>query len=237
MKRLVVVVLISLFVIAGTAHSFALVATPGSDASALDARMAKLEQQTAEAKSAGDNAWMMTCAALVLMMTGPGLALFYGGLVRKKNVLATMMQSFSMMAIISVLWALVGYSLSFGAGNSIIGNLHHAFLQGVGSAPDADYAATIPAQTFMIYQLMFAIITPALITGAFAERMKFGAMVVFMVLWSLIVYFPMAHMVWGKGGLLNAALGGRIPTLDFAGGTVVHITSGVSALVCAWYLG
>lgn len=236
MKRLLLVLLLSCFVLSAAAQSFALV-TSDSAASAAEERLAKLEQQTADAKSAGDNAWMLTSAALVLMMTGPGLALFYGGLVRKKNVLGTMMQSFSMMAIISVLWALVGYSLCFSAGNSFIGSLHHVFLRGVGGAPDATYAATIPAQTFMIYQLMFAIITPALITGAFAERMKFGAMAVFMVLWSLIVYFPMAHMVWGKGGLLNAALNGLIPTLDFAGGTVVHITSGVSALVCAWYLG
>ena len=200
-------------------------------------RLAKLEQQVADAKNSADNAWMMTCAALVLLMTGPGLALFYGGLVRKKNVLATMMQSFAMMAIITVLWALVGYSLAFGPGNSFIGGLHNIFLRGVGPQPDADYAATIPQQTFMVYQLMFAIITPALITGAFAERMKFSAMALFMVLWSLLVYDPMAHMVWGKGGVLNAALGGRFPTLDFAGGTVVHITSGVSALVCALYLG
>ncbi len=178
---------------------------------------------------------MLTCAALVLLMTGPGLALFYGGLVRKKNVLATMMQSFAMMAIITVLWALVGYSLAFGPGNSFIGGLHNIFLRGVGPQPDADYAATIPQQTFMVYQLMFAIITPALITGAFAERMKFSAMALFMV--PLLVYVPMAHMVWGKGGVLNAALGGHFPTLDFAGGTVVHITSGVSALVCALYLG
>jgi Amt family ammonium transporter len=200
-------------------------------------RMAKLEQQVTEARSAGDNAWMLMCSALVLMMTGPGLALFYGGLVRKKNVLSTMMQSFALMAIITVLWAIIGYSLCFSPGSSVLGSLQHAFLHGVGGAPDADYAATIPQQTFMIYQLMFAIITPALITGAFAERMKFSAMVVFMVLWSLIVYCPMAHMVWGKGGLLNAALGGYFPTLDFAGGTVVHITSGISALICARYLG
>jgi Amt family ammonium transporter len=200
-------------------------------------RIAQVEQQLAEARNSGDNAWMLMCAALVLLMTGPGLALFYGGLVRKKNVLGTMMQSFSMMAIVTVLWALVGYSLCFGAGSGVIGGLQHVFLRGVGGAPDADYAATIPQQTFMIYQLMFAIITPALITGAFAERMKFGAMVLFMILWSLLVYAPMAHMVWGKGGILNASLGGVIPTLDFAGGTVVHITSGVSALVCAAYLG
>ncbi len=200
-------------------------------------RIAKLEQQVADAKGSADNAWMLMCAALVLMMTGPGLALFYGGLVRKKNVLGTMMQSFAMMAIVTVLWAIVGYSLAFAPGSSFIGNLSRAFLHGVGAQPDADYAATIPQQTFMIYQLMFAIITPALITGAFAERMKFSAMALFMVLWSLLVYCPMAHMVWGKGGFLNAAQGGRFPTLDFAGGTVVHVTSGVSALVCAAYLG
>jgi ammonium transporter, Amt family len=158
-------------------------------------------------------------------------------LVRKKNVLATMMQSFAMMAIVTVLWALVEYSLAFSTGNSFIGGLHNLFLRGVGGQPDPDYAATIPLQTFMVYQLMFAVITPALITGAFAERMKFSAMALFMILWSMLVYAPMAHMVWGKGGLLNAALGGRFPTLDFAGGTVVHITSGVSALVCAIYLG
>ncbi|HST09130.1 MAG TPA: ammonium transporter [Terriglobales bacterium] len=200
-------------------------------------RLTKLEQATADAKSSADNAWMLTSSALVLMMTGPGLALFYGGLVRKKNVLATMVQSFAMMAVITILWALLSYSLAFGSGGSFIGGLHNLFLRGVGAQPDADYAATIPLQTFMVYQLMFAIITPALITGAFAERMKFSAMLAFMVLWSLIVYSPMAHMVWGKGGLLNASLGGKFPCLDFAGGTVVHVTSGVSALVCALYLG
>jgi len=200
-------------------------------------RLAKLEQQAAEAKGSADNAWMLTSAALVLMMTGPGLALFYGGLVRKKNVLGTMMQSFALMALVTVLWGLFSYSFAFGPGNSFFGGFHNLFLNGVADKPDADYAATIPAQTFMVYQLMFAIITPGLIAGAFAERMKFSAMVVFTILWSIIVYDPMAHMVWGKGGLLNASLGGRFPTLDFAGGTVVHITSGVSALVCALYLG
>jgi len=208
-------------------------AAGGSD----NARLAKLEQTAADAKGSADNAWMLTSSALVLMMTGPGLALFYGGLVRKKNVLGTMVQSFAMMAVITILWALVSYSLAFGSGGSFIGGLHNLFLRGVGPQPDADYAATIPLQTFMVYQLMFAIITPALITGAFAERMKFSAMLAFMILWSLIVYCPMAHMVWGKGGLLNASLGGKFPCLDFAGGTVVHVTSGVSALVCALYLG
>ena len=208
-----------------------------SSASDQSVRLARLEQQAADAKSSADNAWMLTSSALVLMMTGPGLALFYGGLVRKKNVLGTMMQSFALMAVVTVLWGLFSFSLSFGSGSSFIGGLHNVFLHRVGATPDPDYSRTIPLQTFMVYQLMFAIITPGLIAGAFAERMKFSAMLVFMILWSVLVYDPMAHMVWGKGGLLNAALGGRFPTLDFAGGTVVHVTSGVSALVCALYLG
>jgi Amt family ammonium transporter len=203
----------------------------------LQDKIARLEQQVQEARGAGDNAWMLVSSALVLMMTGPGLALFYGGLVRKKNVLGTFMQSFILMALVTVIWGVCGYSLAFHSGNRFIGGLGYSFLRGVGAAPNPDYAATIPQQTFMIYQLMFAIITPALITGAFAERMKFSALCLFTSLWSLVVYTPMAHMVWGKGGLLNASLGGAIPTLDFAGGTVVHITSGVSALVCALYLG
>jgi Amt family ammonium transporter len=203
----------------------------------VDAKLAILQASSQAAQSAGDNAWMLVCAALVLMMTGPGLALFYGGLVRPKNVLSTMMHSFILMAVVTVLWAVYGYSLAFGQGNSFIGGLQYLFLNGVGNAPNTDYAATIPQQTFMIYQLMFAIITPALISGAFAERIKFSAMLLFTVLWTTFVYFPMAHMVWGKGGLLNAFAGGVIPCFDFAGGTVVHITSGVSALVCALYLG
>jgi len=207
-----------------------------SAAPATQAQIAQLQQQVQSAQMNADNSWMLTSAALVLLMTGPGLALFYGGLVRSKNVLGTMMQSFAMMGLITVLWAVLGYSLAFAHGNAFIGGLDHIFLRGVGVAPNADYAATIPEQTFMVYQLMFAIITPALITGAFAERMKFSAMAVFLTLWSLLVYSPMAHMVWGAGGLLNAA-GGKFPALDFAGGTVVHITSGVSALVTALYLG
>jgi ammonium transporter, Amt family len=231
---LVIAVLILTLAQAVCAQTGGVSPSPSTDT---NARLAKLEQQTADAKSSADNAWMLTSAALVLMMTGPGLALFYSGLVRKKNVLGTMMQSFALMAVITVLWGLFSYSLAFGSGNSFIGGFQNLFLKGVGAAPDSDYAATIPAQTFMVYQLMFAIITPGLIAGAFAERMKFSAMLVFMVLWSIIVYDPMAHMVWGKGGLLNASLGGKFPTLDFAGGTVVHVTSGVSALVCALYLG
>jgi ammonium transporter, Amt family len=234
-RKTLFVGMLTAFMLIGMAHSVC--AQTAATQADLGERLAKLEQQTADAKSSADNAWMLTSSALVLMMTGPGLALFYAGLVRKKNVLGTMMQSFALMVVITVLWALFSYSFSFGSGNGFIGGFEHIFLRGVGAAPDTDYAPTIPAQTYMVYQLMFAIITPALIAGAFAERMKFSAMLLFTILWSMIVYDPMAHMVWGKGGFLNAALGGRFPTLDFAGGTVVHITSGVSALVCALYLG
>jgi Amt family ammonium transporter len=235
-----VVVLLAACFAAGVAT-----AQPSGQANAATAdRLAALEKSSAAqaaaiaaAQSAGDNAWMLASSALVLLMSGPGLALFYGGLVRRKNVLGTMMQTFAMMGVITVLWGLVTYSLAFGEGSAFIGGLHNVFLRGVGLQPDPKYAATIPLQTFMIFQLMFAIITPALITGAFAERMKFSAMLVFMVLWAILVYSPMAHMVWGKGGLLNASLGGRFPCLDFAGGTVVHVTSGVSALITALYLG
>ncbi len=203
---------------------------------ATQAQVAALQQAIRDAQSSGDNAWVLVSAALVLMMTAPGLVLFYGGLVRRKNILATMMQSFAMMGLITVLWAVVGYSLAFGAGNGFIGGFEHAFLRGVGLDPNPNYGGTIPEQTFMVYQLMFAIITPALITGAFAERVKFSSMAVFLVFWSLVVYCPLAHMIWGVGGILNIT-GGRWPVLDFAGGTVVHISSGVSALVCALYLG
>ena len=210
--------------------------TPLGSAPASQAQIAALTQAVHDAQTSGDNAWVLISAALVLLMTAPGLTLFYGGLVRKKNILGTMMQSFAMMGLITVLWALVGYSLAFGAGNCFIGGLEHAFLRGVSLDPNPNYGGTIPEQTFMIYQLMFAIITPALITGAFAERVKFSSMAVFLSLWSLVIYCPMAHMVWGVGGLLNVA-GGRWPVLDFAGGTVVHITSGIAALVTAIYLG
>ena len=224
-------------------------AAPAVSNGAQEKRLAALEKQNADlttaiasAQTSGDNAWMLVSSALVLMMSGPGLALFYGGLVRRKNILGTMMQTFAMMGVITVLWALVGYSLAFGENTSphlgsIIGSFQNALLHGVGLLPDKVYVTTVPLQTFMVYQLMFAIITPALITGAFAERMKFSGMLVLLVLWAIFVYSPMAHMVWGKGGLLNAALGGRFPCLDFAGGTVVHVTSGVSALVTALYLG
>jgi Amt family ammonium transporter len=184
----------------------------------------------------GDHAWMLVSTALVLMMTGPGLALFYGGLVRRKNVLATMMQSFILMAVVTIVWAVIGYSLAFDAGNAFIGGFRFMFLHGVGAEP-SEYATTIPHTTWMVYQLMFAIITPALISGAYAERIKFSSMLVFSILWLLFIYCPMAHMVWGKGGLLNAWNGGKINAIDFAGGTVVHISSGVSALVAALVLG
>ena len=186
----------------------------------------------------GDNAWLLASAALVLMMTAPGLILFYGGLVRTKNVLSTMMHSLILMALISALWMVFGYSMCFAPGNAFCGNpLTHFLLRGVGAAPDADYAPTIPAQTFMLFQMMFAIITPALISGAVAERVKFKAYVAFMLLWTVLIYFPLCHMVWGKGGFFNWASGGKIPVLDFAGGTVVHISSGVSALVFAIMIG
>jgi ammonium transporter, Amt family len=188
--------------------------------------------------SAGDNAWMLVSCALVLMMTGPGLALFYGGLVRTKNVLSTFMHSMFLMCLVSILWLVCGYSIAFGEGNWFIGSFGQYFmLKGVGAAPNTDYAGTIPHNTWMLFQMMFAIITPALISGAYAERIKFSAMVLFTILWMFLIYFPLAHMVWGKGGLFNWLLGGKIPALDFAGGTVVHISSGVSALVCAIVLG
>ncbi len=218
--------------------SLALAVAPnlGPSPPATQAQVAALMQSIRDAQSSADNAWVLVSAALVLLMTAPGLTLFYGGLVRRKNILGTMMQSFAMMGIITVVWALVGYSLAFGAGNGIIGGLEHVFLRGVGLTPNPSYGGTIPEQTFMVYQLMFAIITPALITGAFAERVKFSAMAVFLTLWSLLVYCPMAHMIWGVGGILNVA-GGIWPVMDFAGGTVVHITSGISALVTCIYLG
>ena len=186
----------------------------------------------------GDNAWLLASSALVLMMTAPGLILFYGGLVRNKNVLSTMMHSLVLMGLISALWMVFGYSLAFAEGNYFFGNpLTYLFLKGVGATPNGDYAATIPHQTFMLFQLMFAIITPALISGAVAERVKFSGYIIFMLIWVTLIYLPLCHMVWGKGGLFNWALGGKIPVLDFAGGTVVHISSGASALVLAMLLG
>src|SRR5213593_4299114 len=181
----------------------------------------------------GDTAWMLTSTALVLLMTAPGLALFYGGMVRQKNALATLMQSFIIMAIISIQWVLWGYSLAFGPDKGgIIGGLEWIGLRGVGAEPFDAYSKTIPHQVFMLFQMMFAIITPALITGTFAERKKFSAFLLFTLLWATFVYDPLAHWVWGDGGWLK-----KLGALDFAGGTVVHISSGMSALVCALMIG
>jgi Amt family ammonium transporter len=179
----------------------------------------------------GDTAWVLTSSALVLMMTAPGLALFYAGLVRRKNGLATIMQSFVLMAAISVQWILIGYTLAFGGDGAFIGNLDWVGLAGVGAEP-GPYSDTIPHQAFMVFQGMFAIITPALMTGAFAERMKFSAFLLFSILWATFIYDPLCHWVWGSGGWMGA-----MGALDFAGGTVVHISSGISALVAALLLG
>jgi Amt family ammonium transporter len=181
----------------------------------------------------GDTAWMLTSTALVLMMTIPGLGLFYGGMVRKKNVLATVTQSFAITALVTVLWMMVGYSLAFteGSMNAYLGSFAKSFLKGVGATTTNSLAATIPETVFITFQMTFAIITPALIAGAFAERMKFSAMLWFMGLWLLLVYCPIAHWVWGGGFLGSAGV------LDFAGGTVVHINAGVAGLMCALIVG
>jgi len=187
---------------------------------------------TAGKIDSGDTAFVLLSAALVMLMT-PGLAMFYGGMVRKKNVLGTLMHSFVAIALVSIQWILIGYSLSFGPDiNGIIGGLDWIGLRGVGVEPNSDYAATVPHIAFMIYQAMFAVITPALIAGAFAERMKFSAFLVFTLLWSTLVYDPVAHWVWGTGGWLK-----NMGVLDFAGGIVVHITSGISALAAAIFVG
>ena len=185
-----------------------------------------------DAINGADTAWVLLSTALVMLMT-PALGLFYGGMVRQKNVLSTLMHSFFMLALISVQWVLVGYSLAFGPDKGgIIGGLEWMGLRGVGLEPNPTYAATIPHQAFMIYQMMFAVITPALISGAFAERKRFKSFIIFSLAWTTLVYDPVAHWVWADGGWLRS-----LGALDFAGGTVVHITSGVSALVCALVLG
>src|SRR6202012_2591230 len=194
-----------------------------SRSAAADMSPAAVQLQAAAAPTAainaGDNAWLLASSALVLMMTAPGLILFYGGLGRTKNVLSTMMHSLILMAAISKVWMIYGYSMAFAEGNAFFGNpLTHLFLKGVGVAPNGDYAPTIPAETFMMFQMMFAIITPALISGAVAERVKFSAYVVFMLVWVTLIYLPLCHMLWCKGGYFNWALGGKIPVLDFAGG-------------------
>ncbi len=230
MKRLTLV-LLTLFVLGATA-SLVLAQTPPPPPPPTAAAPAS-GAAPASKIDRGDTAWMLTSTALVLLMTAPGLALFYGGMVRQKNALATLMQSFIIMAIISIQWVLWGYSLAFGPDKGgIIGGLEWIGLRGVGAEPFDAYSKTIPHTVFMLFQLMFAIITPALITGAFAERKKFSAFLLFTLLWATFVYDPLAHWVWGDGGWLK-----KLGALDFAGGTVVHISSGVSALVCAIVLG
>jgi Amt family ammonium transporter len=222
MKRLMVVtiVLLQLLLMAGAPFSFAQDAAPA----AAEAAAPKVD--------AGDTAWLLTSSALVMIMT-PALGLFYGGMVRRKNVLGTIMHSFIALAVITVQWVLFGYSLSFGPDiGHIIGNLDWIGLNGVGLDPNTDYAATVPHQAFMIFQMMFAIITPALISGAIAERMKFKSYLVFIVLWATIVYDPLAHWVWGIDGWIR-----NLGALDFAGGLVVHISSGVAALAATFVLG
>ncbi|MFA6320659.1 MAG: ammonium transporter [Candidatus Omnitrophota bacterium] len=183
--------------------------------------------------NSGDTAWILMSTALVMLMTAPGLAFFYGGLVRRKNVLATMMQSFFVLCLISIQWILWGYSLAFGPDiGHFIGSFAWVGLKGVGMAPNPDYSSTIPHLLFMVYQMMFAVITPGLITGAFAERMKFSAYAIFTLLWATLVYAPVCHWVWGAGGWLR-----NMGALDFAGGTVVHVSAGISALVCALVIG
>src|SRR5580693_8449504 len=187
----------------------------------------------------GHNAWMMTSSALVLFMTLPGLALFYGGLVRRKNVLSVMAQCLGCAGVVTILWWLVGYSFAFSSGSPFLGGLKFALLRGVGATPNADYGAWVSHSVFAMYQLMFAIITPALIVGAIAERMKYGAIMAFIVGWMFLVYFPLAHMVWGIDGMMNGVWNPKasIKAIDFAGGTVVHMSSGWSALGLCIILG
>src|SRR5690348_1202798 len=210
-------------------YGFVLIATAAAMAPASSAFAADAPPQV----SGADVAWLLTSSALVLMMTIPGLALFYGGLVRRKNVLSTLMQSFILAAVVSIEWVLIGYSIAFAPGNSIVGSLSWVGLAGVSaSQPYAGYSATVPHQAYMIYQCMFAVITPALITGAIAERMSFRGFLMFSILWSLLIYNPLAHWVWGVDGWLH-----QLGALDFAGGTVVHISSGTAALAGALMLG
>jgi Amt family ammonium transporter len=194
--------------------------------------VAGAQEPQAPVSDSGDTAWVLMSTALVLLMTAPGLALFYGGLVRTKNVLGTIMQSFIILCVVTLLWILFGYSLAFGPDRGgLIGGLEWAGLQSVGTDPHPTYGPTIPHQVFMLFQLMFAAITPALITGAFAERMRFSAVLLFTILWSVLIYCPLAHWVWGGGWLA------KMGAADFAGGAVVHISSGASALACALILG
>ena len=205
----------------------------------LEAYMNNVAPKNMAIPGPGHNAWVMTCAALVLFMTLPGLALFYGGLVRRKNVLSVLAQCCGMAGVVTILWWAFGYSLVFTKGSPFIGGLSAALFKGVDAIPNTDYAAWVSENIFAMFQLMFAIITPALIVGAIAERMKFSAIMLFLTLWMIVIYFPMAHMVWGADGLMNGVWNAdaKIKAIDFAGGTVVHMTSGWSALVLAIILG
>ncbi len=226
------VLLTALLLMAGGAVLF------GADAQTPVAAPAAATVAAVSKVNGGDTAWVLVSAALVMMMTVPGLAFFYGGLVRKKNVLSILMQCFAIMCLISIHWVVIGYSLSFGpdvGGKGLIGSLSWAFLNGVGLEPHDFYATTIPHQAFMIFQCMFAVITPALIIGAFAERLKFSSFCVFTLLWATFVYDPLAHWVWANGGILGTA--GGMGALDFAGGTVVHINAGMAALAAVLILG
>jgi Amt family ammonium transporter len=215
------------------ASASAAFAQPATPAPAAPAAAAPAAAPAPPKLDSGDTAWVLVSSALVLLMTAPGLALFYGGMVRQKNALGTLMQSFIILALISVQWVLWGYSLAFGPDKGgVIGGLEWLGLSGVGPTPNADYAPTIPHTAFMLFQMMFAVITPALITGAFAERKKFSTFLVFILVWATVVYDPLAHWVWGAGGWLH-----NLGALDFAGGTVVHISSGISALAAALIIG
>jgi len=232
--RKILPVLLCLAMLAGGAALYAQDAAAQAPAAPAPEAPAAAAPEAATAPAApkidtGDTAWVLVSTALVLAMTAPGVALFYGGMVRSKNALSTILQSFIILCLISVQWVLWGYSLAFGPDvGHIIGNLDWFGLNGVGTEPNADYAATIPHQAFMLFQMMFAVITPALITGAFAERVKFSAFILFTLLWATFIYDPLAHWVWGVGGWVR-----NLGALDFAGGTVVHISSGVAGLACA----
>jgi len=241
LKKYVLLMAMAFLVVGGSVALFADSTPAAAPAAAVAAPVAAAPAAPAAAAPAapkidtGDTSWVLVSSALVMLMTIPGLALFYGGLVRKKNVLSILMQCFIITALLSVHWVVIGYSLAFGpdvAGKGIIGGLEWAFLNGVGLNPHDYYGTTIPHQAFMIFQCMFAVITPALIIGAFAERMKFSSFCIFTLLWATLVYDPMAHWVWGKNGFL-----GGMGTLDFAGGTVVHINAGMAALAAALVLG
>ncbi len=249
MKKFIAMLALSVAALAGSAPAWAQTASapaaattpapaaapaaaPAPAPAAAPAAAASAAKNPAAYINSGDNAWMLTSTALVLLMTIPGLALFYGGMVRKKNVLATLMQSFAITALVTVLWMVIGYSLAFTSGSGFIGGISRLFLGGMGLDSANALAPTIPESTYMTFQMTFAIITPALIVGAFADRMKFSALLWFMGLWLLAVYAPIAHMVWGPGGWL-----GNDGVLDYAGGTVVHINAGVAGLVAALVMG